>query len=191
MNHIYQNIHGWFDYEECFQKAVETCPENGKIVELGCWKGKSSTFLITEALNSGKNMELHFVDTWAGSPEHLNPDEGAYEEGLVDDPDFVYKIFLENINKIDYPKHIHKMHTFQASKLFENNSIDFLFIDTAHEFRHVEKEISLWYPKVKSGGIISGHDYFYPGVMRAVKDFSRKYDISVRISNSSWIGVKP
>lgn len=191
MNHIYQNIHGWFDYEECFQKAVETCPENGKIVELGCWKGKSSTFLITEALNSGKNMELHFVDTWAGSPEHLNPDESAYEEGLVDDPDFVYKIFLENINKIDYPKHIHRIHTFQASKLFENNSIDFLFIDTAHEFKHVEKEISLWYSKVKSGGIISGHDYFYPGVMRAVKDFSRKYDISIRISNSSWIGVKP
>ena len=36
------------------------------------------------------------------------------------------------------------MHTFQASKMFEDNSIDFLYIDTAHEFKHVEKEISLW-----------------------------------------------
>ncbi len=190
MEHYYQNIHGWFDYEECFQIAVDTCPENGKIVELGCWKGKSSSFLITEALKSGKNIDLNFVDTWAGSPEHLDPSEGAYEEGLVEDPDFVYKIFQDNINKIDYPKNILRMHTFKASKLFENNSIDFLFIDTAHEFKHVEKEISLWYPKVKSGGIIAGHDYFYPGVMRAVKDFSRKYDISIRVINSSWIGVK-
>jgi hypothetical protein len=74
--------------------------------------------------------------------------------------------------------------------MFEDNSIDFLYIDTAHEFKHVEKEISLWYPKVKCGGNIAGHDIFYPGVMRAVKDFSRKYDIEIKKINSSWIGEK-
>ncbi len=190
MEHYYQNIHGWFDYEKLFQTAIQNCPENGKIVELGCWKGKSSSYLIVEAYNSTKNVELNFVDTWAGSPEHLDPSLGTYEEGLATDPDFVYKVFLNNINKTSYPKKIHRMHTFQASKMFEDNSIDFLYIDTAHEFKHVEKEISLWYPKVKCGGNIAGHDIFYPGVMRAVKDFSRKYDIEIKKINSSWIGEK-
>lgn len=190
MEHYYKDIHGWFDYEQLFKLAIQNCPEKGKIVELGCWKGRSSSYLIVEALNSKKDLDIHFVDTWAGSPEHLDSSLGTYEEGLSQDPDFVYKVFLDNINKTNYPKNIHRMHTFQASKLFEDNSIDFLYIDTAHEFEHVKKEINLWFPKVKPGGVIAGHDYFYPGVLAAVRDFSLKYDLEISNINSSWFGTK-
>ena len=190
MEHYYRDIHGWFDYEQLFQSAIQNCPENGKIVELGCWKGRSSSYLIVEAFNSNKNLDIHFVDTWAGSSEHLDSTKGTYEEGLVIDQDYVYKVFLDNINKTDYPKNIHRLHTFQASKLFDDNSIDFLYIDTAHEFEHVKKEINLWFPKVRPGGMIAGHDFFYPGVLSAVRDFSLKYGVEISNINSSWFGTK-
>lgn len=190
MNHYYENIHGWFDYEDLYEKAIQNCPENGTVVELGCWKGKSSSFLLVEAFNSEKQLDIHFIDTWAGSPEHLDPTQGTYEEDLVIDPDFVYKVFLNNINKTPYKKSIHRLHTFQAAKLFENDSIDFLYIDTAHDFEHVKKELFLWYPKVKKGGTVAGHDFFYPGVMAAVIDFSKKYDVKIFKNNSSWYGTK-
>lgn len=190
MDHYYQNIHGWFDYEECFKLAINSCPENGKIVELGCWKGKSSSFLITEAFNSGKKVDISFIDTWAGSSEHTDPASGLFEKGLAEDPDYILDIFMENVNKVDYPKNVLRMDTFEASKLFEDNSLDFVYIDTAHEYDHVSKEILAWYPKVKIGGILAGHDIYFPEVGKAVREYSQRCNHVVRLMATAWVTRK-
>lgn len=44
---------------------------------------------------------------------------------------------------------------------FKDNSLDFVYIDANHEFRYVAEDIAEWTKKVKPGGIVSGHDYFY------------------------------
>jgi predicted O-methyltransferase YrrM len=67
----------------------------------------------------------------------------------------------------------------EAAKQFENKSVDFVFIDAAHEYEDVQNDIEAWLPKIKTGGIIAGHDYIptYPGVMRAVNEkFGDKVD---------------
>jgi hypothetical protein len=190
MQHFYNEIQGWFDYEECFKLAVDSCPQNGKIVELGCWKGKSSSFLITEAFNSGKKIDISFIDTWAGSSEHTDPTSGLFEKGLAEDPDFIYNLFLNNVNRVDYPKNILRMDTFQASELFDNNSLDFVYIDTAHEYDHVAKEILAWYPKVKVGGYLAGHDIYFPGVNQAVGEYAKRCNHSVRLMATAWVTKK-
>ena len=38
--------------------------------------------------------------------------------------------------------------------------------------------------------MIAGHDFFYPGVLSAVKDFSLKYGVEISNINSSWFGTK-
>ena len=43
---------------------------------------------------------------------------------------------------------------------FKDESLDFIYIDGDHRFRYIAEDLSEWYKKVKSGGIISGHDYF-------------------------------
>ncbi len=45
-------------------------------------------------------------------------------------------------------------------KDFEDNSLDFVFIDGNHALEYVIEDIAKWSPKVREGGIISGHDYF-------------------------------
>jgi len=50
----------------------------------------------------------------------------------------------------------------EAVKVFENNSLDFVYIDGNHEFRYFAEDIYEWPKKVRKGGIISGHDYFTP-----------------------------
>lgn len=47
-----------------------------------------------------------------------------------------------------------------AVKDFEDNSLDFVYIDANHEFTYVADDIHLWSRKVRPGGIIAGHDYF-------------------------------
>jgi cephalosporin hydroxylase len=190
MEHYYQNIHGWFDYEACFQLAIKSCPENGKIVELGCWKGKSSSFLITEAFNSGKKIDISFIDTWAGSSEHTDPASELFDKELAEDPDHIYNIFIDNINKVEYPKNILRMDTFEASKLFDDNSLDFVYIDTAHEYEHVAKEILAWYPKVKVGGYLAGHDIYFPGVNQAVREYSSRHNHVIRLMATAWVSRK-
>ena len=46
-------------------------------VEIGAWKGCSTAFLAVEAARSGKTIDIHVVDTFAGSDEeehHKDPD---------------------------------------------------------------------------------------------------------------------
>lgn len=43
---------------------------------------------------------------------------------------------------------------------FANESLDFVYIDGDHKFKYVAEDLYEWFPKVKKGGIISGHDYF-------------------------------
>jgi len=46
-----------------------------------------------------------------------------------------------------------------AYSRFENESIDFVYIDGNHSFNYVLMDILLWLPKIRKGGVISGHDY--------------------------------
>lgn len=43
---------------------------------------------------------------------------------------------------------------------FENESLDFVYIDGDHRFRYIAEDLYEWYQKVKRGGVMSGHDYF-------------------------------
>jgi len=61
------------------------------------------------------------------------------------------------------------MKTVEAAKLFENGSLDFVFVDAGHDYESVAEDIHYWLPKVKSGGMIAGHDYpDFKGVVKAV-----------------------
>lgn len=55
------------------------------------------------------------------------------------------------------------------------STFDSVFIDAGHEHEAVLTDISLWAPRVKSGGFICGHDYWpnHWGVMEAVQQYFR------------------
>jgi predicted O-methyltransferase YrrM len=69
--------------------------------------------------------------------------------------------------------------------MFKDRSIDFLFLDTEHSYEHVKEEILAWYPKIKTGGIIAGHDFDFKGVHRAVKSLIRGYNVL----GTSWYKI--
>jgi predicted O-methyltransferase YrrM len=46
----------------------------------------------------------------------------------------------------------------EAAKQFPNNSIEFVYIDDGHTYSEMMRDLQSWYPKVKIGGIICGHD---------------------------------
>ena len=62
-----------------------------------------------------------------------------------------------------------------ASGMFPEGHFDWVYIDANHGYEAVKKDIAAWLPKVRSGGILAGHDYGAPadrgfGVQRAVDE---------------------
>ena len=62
---------------------------------------------------------------------------------------------------------------------FEDESLDFAYIDANHEYQFTLEDIELWTPKVKQGGIVGGHDHVpaHPGVAKAIKEYCSKNKI--------------
>lgn len=183
MNHIYnqpQFGEVWFNYPELYKKMVEKFPSGSKFVEIGSWKGMSSAYMAVEIANSEKDIDFYCVDTWEGSIEH---------EQYGIDTSNLYDTFLDNMGPVKkYYKAI-RAQSLQAVKQFEDNSLDFVFIDASHEYQDVKDDIHAWYPKVKEGGIIAGHDYLnvdFPGVERAVHEF---FD-SITTQETCWVYEK-
>lgn len=85
-----------------------------------------------------------------------------------------------------------KKFSMDAVKDFQNESLDFVYIDANHDFDNVIRDIVEWTPKIRKGGIVSGHDYdSVPGcgVRDAVDVYARchRYDVNVLpVSYGDW-----
>lgn len=164
IEHFYQTIgEDWFPYTNLYKSIVQKFPTKSKFVEVGSWKGRSSVFMAVEINNSGKEISFDCVDTWKGTDT---------EEYHQNDPDVkldkLYETFLSNIDPVKHIINPIRMTSVDASKLYEDESLDFVFIDACHEYECVKEDIEHWYPKVKPGGILAGHDFHYPTVNKAV-----------------------
>jgi hypothetical protein len=159
---------GWFDFEGFYNHVVNKFKDGGKFVEIGCWFGKSSCGLLRKIKEIQANITVDFIDTWAGEPNV------EYQKNIIKDngDDYVYNCFLHNIKEADpeFNGKIHRLESQQAVSLYEDESLDFVFIDDDHSYENIVKEIPLWLAKVKKGGILAGHDYDFGDVKRAVHE---------------------
>lgn len=189
MNHFYQNIQGWFAYEFLYTHVVDSCELNKSytFVEVGSWKGRSTAYMGVEIVNSNKNIKFYAVDTWDGSEEHLDITNPSYEP-LLKTADGLYNHFIDNISPVKSVITPIRNTSIEASALFEDNSIDYIMIDAAHDYENVLLDIKHWYPKLTIGGIISGDDLDWPGVTQAAEEFFGNDFINYE--NKIWIKQK-
>lgn len=82
---------------------------------------------------------------------------------------------------------IFNMMSHDAAPQVKDKSLDFVFIDADHSYEHVIEDIRDWAPKVKPGGMVSGHDYGhpeFPGVEQAVREY---FGNNFGLVHSDWI----
>jgi hypothetical protein len=177
--HYYDSIDGWFDFEDVYREAVRAAQDGDHLVEVGCWQGKSLSFLAVEALNSGKRLTVDGVDNWRGS------DGEPYQRSLAEAVD-VMEVCRRNVARSGYPVNLVRADSAAAAALYPDRGLDFVFIDAAHDYFSVTRDLRAWVPKVKWGGILAGHDYVggFPEVALAVRDFVPLGEIDVR--GSCW-----
>ncbi len=163
----YTEIEDWFDYEDVFDSIITKLSSKYerplKIVEIGAWLGKSSFYLVE---NHSPRGIIYIIDTWKGSKNELETNHKKVKQVNI------YERFLKNM-AIHDGKFIPIQNTsVNAAKLFDDNSIDFVYIDAEHTYDAVKQDIKNWMPKLTEFGIIAGHDYHqsWTEVIKAVNE---------------------
>lgn len=167
----FPDISGWMseaDLDFLYETSASV-PENGTIVELGCWLGRSTCAIIQGA--KAKTRDISVVDTWRGpdGPEIPSAKRNAAR-----------RIFISNMkNFAGFVPAIYDMDTRDAADRFAPASVDFLFIDADHSEESVYADMITWLPKMKPGGVVAGHDWDRNPVRRA---FAKIYSAAARPS---------
>jgi hypothetical protein len=124
---------------------------NGKAVEVGTFTAEFSREIMKIWAGT-----LYMVDVW--SP--LDPTQyidasnhGNFEKGAI------YGAAIDNIAGYENRAIMVRANSEKASDMFVDESLDFVYIDANHAYDYVVQDIELWYPKVKPGGYLCGHDY--------------------------------
>jgi hypothetical protein len=151
-------------------------------VEIGVCRGETSKYWLDNCANISW---LIGVDPWKEYPEMT-------QEQL----DGFFRCAQDNLK--DHIKSgrslLQRMFSEQAAKYVPDGSLDFIFVDGNHTYPAVLLDMRTWYPKVKTGGIITGHDWGKRGVVDAVNKFREEMGITEpihRAKNSAWYFYKP
>lgn len=176
--HFYQQLAGWFDYENIYRAEVKAAQNGARFVELGTYCGKSLAFLAVEIVNSKKAILVDAYDLWngfKGQPMRDKIEELMLAHGVLS------------------PLRLWQEDSVTAASRHDDASVDFCFIDAAHTYDAVRADLRAWWPKMKPGATFAGHDYSakWPSVVQAVQEFSIEIGVPFRRDNNSWIMVKP
>lgn len=151
--------------------------------EIGVGRGEYSKIL----LNTWKGKKLYLIDIWK------HQDFGYYDVFNVSDEQHEqhYKLMLQNVKEFSGRYEIIRKFSVSAAKMFDNDSLDFIYLDANHNYNAVMEDLNAWYPKVKSGGILSGHDFLDTGgldfgVKSAVTEFITNKQVKLFIINEPW-----
>jgi predicted O-methyltransferase YrrM len=113
-------------------------------VEVGVRQGLHAELLC----KTNPKLKLYGIDLWeaySGYAEHAKQQDQFYQETLER---------LTNYNCT-----LIRKFSMDAVNDFEDKSLDFVYIDAAHDFKNVAMDVCEWAKKVRPGGIVYGHDY--------------------------------
>jgi len=163
----------------------------GEGAEIGVSCGAFSKILF----DNSKLSKLHLIDPWISQDKEIYNDEtNVDQEGFDERYQLVTKLFKDEGDRC----RTLRMTSEEAAKEIEDDSLDFVYIDGNHSYEAASQDISLWWPKVKKGGVFSGHDYtnggpYNFGVKRAVDEFISKHGGELYIVKHlapSWYIIK-
>ena len=130
--------------------------------------------------------ECYCVDCWEGS---LDWSEEARKKAIEEN---VYGLFISNMERLGIKVQMLKGLSTEMAVNFSEEELGLVFIDASHDFDSVWSDLECYFPKVKSGGIISGHNYDSHGdVKKAVDKFLGEKDLKPEMGTGSiWHATK-
>ena len=171
-------------------------------VELGVQAGVFTAETLTQWTTCSK---FYLVDFWRSLTNYK-------DSANVNDQDHMTLMFAARIRMAQFEErtklYFFPMLTSDAAD-FIPSQIDFIYIDARHDYCGASEDIRVWWPKLRPGGVMAGHDYLTnaemkaltpwqdwsvcangtvnPGaVKQAVPDFAQRERLKIWVSSDQW-----
>ena len=138
-------------------------------VEIGVYKGQSSVLFLEHC------RHMIFIDPCLAYPENPDMHWIAQEDKFLST--------LSHVRPRSY-KFIKEMSS-KAAPLVPR--VDFVFIDGNHAYEYVKADIELYWPKIRFGGFLCGHDCHVDPVKRAVSEFFGPLGLPIERHQYCWL----
>jgi predicted O-methyltransferase YrrM len=137
---------------------VRQLPDGARVVEIGSYEGGSVLTVAVASLD--RDIVFYSVESWSGNLNGMMdgwslPNPRKYNANLHER--------FPHLRLISCP-----CTSAAAAGCFADGSVDFILIDGCHDTSAVLRDIDLWKPKVRAGGIIAGDDWNWASVRGAV-----------------------
>ena len=167
----------WITYNSFPRGTIEFAREKfgNKLlsgVEIGAGEGSNA-----ESILETLNMKILFL---------IDPYEPYIDDGqLINTYDNILPLTKERLSKfVEKIKFLLKKSNMAITDI--PNDLDFVYIDGCHTYEFVKRDIALYYPKVRKGGIFGGHDYPMFGVQKAVNELVKEKDLKLHLKEPDW-----
>lgn len=169
----------------------------GAGAEIGVKEGNFSERI----LRRWEGGRLYSIDPWR---EFLSSDYADIANEPQEEQDRLYRSTIRRLMPFQRRSLIWRLTSKEGSELISDQSLDFCYIDADHSYEGVSEDLRLWFPKVRNGGVLAGHDYVSDGdywfgkfgVQRAVNEFAVASKLDVFFCEDakggflSWVAVK-
>mmetsp|Transcript_30064 Transcript_30064/g.57742 ORF Transcript_30064/g.57742 Transcript_30064/m.57742 type:complete len:327 (-) Transcript_30064:515-1495(-) len=124
------------------------------VVELGVDSGGFSKFNLMHCEHC---IKYFMVDVWGMGLQDTYADGSNL--GSVERSEVRMKQALENVAAYKDVAVILRNTTLEAAAMIEDGTVDFVYVDARHDYASVMQDLEAWWPKLRRGGILAGHDY--------------------------------
>lgn len=172
---LLDELPGWLTHEEgeTLYRLAKACTGRGVIVEIGSWRGKSTTCLGLGS-KAGNRVPVYAVD--------------PHEKHTFGD--FRRNIEAAGISDLVTPVPGRSQ---ELAADFQE-PIELLFIDGAHQYELVRDDFDRWVPKVVDGGVVAMHDTtWFEGPKRVAEELifkSRRFRDARYVFSSTTVATK-
>jgi hypothetical protein len=123
----------------------------GEGAEIGVKEGKFSERI----LHYWRGRLLYSIDPWREFGDNYR-DVANVTQARQDE---YYLETQSRLARFGGRSRILRMTSLEAAAVIADGSLDFAFIDAQHHYEAVREDIALWWPKIRPGGLLCGHDY--------------------------------
>ena len=151
---------------------------------VGAEVGVQRGYFSFDLCSTGKFIKFYSIDSWDDQWEDVRFYSNSISNKKIPQQEFndwvkdfggwedhnqVYETACKRLSIFEFNEVIREK-SVEAAEKFEDESLDFVYIDSSHDFNTVNDDLKAWFPKVKKGGIVAGDDYADQCVVHSFND---------------------